>query len=127
MKVEVVLEQLKEKFLESVSSVIPIFAIVLVLSVTVSPLNSGVLVLFLFGAVMLIFGMALFTLGSGMSMTPLGEGIGIEMSKAKRLWIPLVLCFILGMLITISEPDLTVLAEQIPSTSHAKSFSWCRV
>ncbi len=115
MKVEVVLEQLKEKFLESVSSVIPIFAIVLVLSVTVSPLNSGVLVLFLFGAVMLIFGMSLFTLGSGMSMTPLGEGIGIEMSKAKRLWIPLVLCFILGMLITISEPDLTVLAEQIPS------------
>ena len=115
MKKEVVLEQLKEKFLESVSSVIPIFAIVLVLSVTVSPLNSGVLVLFLFGAVMLIIGMALFTLGSGMSMTPLGEGIGIEMSKAKNLWIPLVLCFVLGMLITISEPDLTVLAEQIPS------------
>ena len=115
IKSEVILEQLKEKFFESIISVIPIFAIVLVLSITISPFNSGVLVLFLFGAILLIFGMALFTLGSGMSMTPLGEGIGIEMSKAKKLWIPLILCFILGMLITISEPDLTVLAEQIPS------------
>ena len=109
------MDQLKEKILESVSSVLPIFAIVLVLSVSIAPFNSGVLVLFLFGAVFLIFGMALFTLGSGMAMTPLGEGIGAEMSKTKKIWIPLVLCFILGTIITIAEPDLSVLAEQIPS------------
>ena len=78
------MDQLKEKILESVSSVLPIFGIVLVLSVSIAPFNSGVLVLFLFGAVFLIFGMALFTLGAGMSMTPLGEGIGAEMSKAKK-------------------------------------------
>ena len=112
---EVVLEQLKEKFLESVSSVLPIFAVVLLLSVSIAPFHSGVLVLFLFGAILLIFGMALFTLGSGMSMTTLGEGIGAEMSKAKKLWIPIIFCFVLGTIITISEPDLTVLAEQIPS------------
>ena len=115
MRKEVILEQLKEKILESVSSVLPIFAVVLVLSVTIAPFNAGVLVLFLFGAVFLIFGMALFTLGSGMSMTPLGEGIGTEMSKSKKIWIPMVLCFLLGTIITIAEPDLSVLAEQIPS------------
>ena len=115
MRKEVILEQLKEKILESVSSVLPIFAVVLVLSVTIAPFNTGVLVLFLFGAVFLIFGMALFTLGSGMSMTPLGEGIGTEMSKSKKIWIPMVLCFLLGTIITIAEPDLSVLAEQIPS------------
>lgn len=109
------MEPLKEKLLESVSSVLPIGAIVLVLSVTVAPLNSGVLVLFLFGTIILMLGMGLFTLGAGMSMQPLGEGIGIEMRKSKKIWIPLVICFVLGMLITISEPDLTVLAEQIPS------------
>ncbi len=109
------MDQLKEKILESVSSVLPIFGIVLVLSVSIAPFNSGVLVLFLFGAVFLIFGMALFTLGAGMSMTPLGEGIGAEMSKAKKIWIPLILCFILGTIITIAEPDLSVLAEQILS------------
>ena len=106
---------LKEKFLESVGSVLPIGAIILILSVTISPLNSGVIVLFLFGAIILIFGMALFTLGAGMSMQPLGEGIGIELSKMKHLRIPLILSFFLGALITISEPDLTVLAEQIPA------------
>ena len=115
MVMEVVLEQLKEKFFESVSSVIPICAIVLILSVSIAPFHSGVLVLFVFGTILLIFGMALFTLGSGMSMTTLGEGIGVEMSKVKKIWIPLVVCFLLGALITISEPDLTVLAEQIPS------------
>ena len=109
------MDQLKEKILESVSSVLPIFFFVFVLSVSIAPFNSGVLVLFLFGAVFLIFGMALFTLGSGMAMTPLGEGIGAEMSKTKKVWIPLVLCFILGTIITIAEPDLSVLAEQIPS------------
>ena len=109
------MEQVREKLMESVSSVLPISAIVLLLSVTISPFHSGVLVLFLFGAIFLIFGMALFTLGSGMSMTTLGEGIGAEMSKAKKMWIPIVFCFILGTIITISEPDLSVLAEQIPS------------
>ena len=109
------LEQLKEKFLESIASVLPIGGIVLLLSITIAPMNSGVLALFLFGTIILIIGMTLFTLGSGMSMQPLGEGIGLEMSKSKRIWIPLILCFVLGTIITISEPDLTVLAEQIPS------------
>ena len=100
---------------ESLQSVIPIFAIVLVLSVSVASMQSGVLVLFLFGTLLLIAGMGLFTIGSGMSMQPLGEGIGTKLGKAKRLPLPLVICFVLGVLITIAEPDLTVLAEQVPS------------
>lgn len=110
-----VMNHLKEKLLESVSSVLPITLIVLFLSSTISPVTTGVMVLFLFGAIMLIFGMSLFTLGAGMSMQPLGEGIGISISKAKKLWISLAICFLLGIIITIAEPDLTVLAEQIPS------------
>ena len=89
--------------------------IVLLLSITIAPVSSGVLVLFLFGTFLLVFGMGLFTLGAGMSMQPLGEGIGVAMSKSRRLLIPMICCFILGVLITIAEPDLTVLAEQIPS------------
>ena len=107
--------QLKEKILESLSSVLPITGIVLVLSISVAPLTPGTLVLFLFGALLLVGGMGLFTLGVDMSMTPMGEGIGVEMSKARRPWLPIAACFVLGMLITIAEPDLQVLAEQIPS------------
>ncbi len=100
---------------EALSSVLPIAAIVLLLSISVAPLNSGVLVLFLFGTLLLIFGISFFTHGSGVSMELIGEGIGIQISKWKKPVLSVVICFILGILITIAEPDLTVLAEQVPS------------
>lgn len=100
---------------ESLQSVMPIFGIVLALSVSVASMQTGVMVLFLFGTLLLIGGMGLFTIGSGMSMQPLGEGIGVQLGKFKRVWLPLIICFVLGVLITIAEPDLTVLAEQVPS------------
>ena len=64
---------------------------------------------------MLIIGMGFFTMGADMSMMPMGEGIGMEMSRTKNIGGPLLVCFILGMLITIAEPDLQVLAEQVPA------------
>ncbi|MCM1056363.1 MAG: DUF1538 domain-containing protein [Firmicutes bacterium] len=100
---------------ESARSVLPIAAIVLVLSVSLASIDSGILVLFIFGIVFLILGMSLFTIGSGMSMQPLGEGIGVQISKSKKLIVAVIVCFILGALITIAEPDLQVLAEQVPS------------
>lgn len=109
------MKQLKEMLNESMSSVLPISAIVILLSVSLAPLSSGVLVLFLFGTLLLIGGMALFSIGSNISMHPLGEGIGVTMSRAKRLLLPAICCFILGALITIAEPDLQVLAQQLPS------------
>ncbi|MBQ8389795.1 MAG: DUF1538 domain-containing protein [Oscillibacter sp.] len=112
-------KQLKETMLESLHSVLPISAIVLVLSMTIAPLDSGVLVLVLFGTLLLIVGIGLFTIGSGVSMQPLGEGIGVQLSRSKRVALPVVCCFVLGMLITIAEPDLQVLAQQIPSIPNA--------
>ena len=105
----------KEKVIESLASVLPLTAIVLLLSITLTPLSPGTLVLFLFGAMLLIMGMGFFTLGVDMSMMPMGEGVGVQMSKAKNMFIPLAVCFVLGLLITIAEPDLQVLAEQVPA------------
>jgi len=112
------MNQLREKLHEALSAVIPITAIVLILSITIAPVETGVMVLFLFGALMLIFGMSLFTLGAGISMQPMGEGIGVVLSKNRRIWLSMLICFVLGVLITIAEPDLTVLAEQIPSVPN---------
>lgn len=106
---------IKDALSEATRSVLPIAAIVLILSVTLAPMNSGILVLFVFGTVMLILGMSLFTIGSGMSMQPLGEGIGVQINKSKKFLVSVIVCFVLGMLITIAEPDLQVLAEQVPS------------
>ena len=104
---------------ESLTSVLPITLIVLVLSVTCVALDAGVLVLFLFGTILLILGMSFFTVGSGISMEPLGDGMGKSLNKKKRLIIPLLICFVLGFLITVSEPDLQVLAEQVPDIPNA--------
>ena len=104
-----------EKIMESLSSVLPITAIVLFLSITITPISSGTLVLFLFGAVLLVFGMGLFTLGADLAMTPMGEGMGIEMSKSKKARYPILIGFLFGIIITLAEPDLQVLAEQVPA------------
>lgn len=105
----------KEKMGESVSAVTPIVVIVVLLAVTFVPLPATSIILFLFGAVMLLVGMSMFTLGVDMSMIPMGDGIGASMGAAKNKTLPILLCLVLGVLITIAEPDLTVLAEQIPS------------
>ncbi len=106
-------KKLGEKFSEAFSSVLPITVIVLILSITFVPLEPGPIVLFMFGALLLIFGMALFTLGVDMSMMPMGDGIGSSMARVKNKLIPAVLCLVLGILVTIAEPDLIVLATQL--------------
>ena len=106
---------LKEKINEALSSVLPITAIVLILSITITPLPIGTLMLFLTGAVLLIIGMGFFTLGADISMMPMGEGIGAEMTKTKNLSLVIFICILMGILITIAEPDLQVLANQVPA------------
>lgn len=75
---------LKEKVYESVTAVLPITVIVLLLSITTAPLSTETLVLFLFGAVLLILGMGFFNMGVDMSMIPMGEGMGVQMSRAGK-------------------------------------------
>ena len=89
--------QLLEKIRESLSSVLPITAIVLLLSITAVPLTPGTLVLFLFGAVLLIVGLGVFTLGVDLSMTPMGSGIGVYMSRSRHMAVPLAAAFVLGI------------------------------
>ncbi len=106
---------LMEKTRESMASVLPITAIVFLLSITIAPLDPGTLVLFLFGAILLVGGMGLFTLGVDMSMIPMGEGVGSTLSKSRHLIIPLTVYFLLGVLTTMAEPDLQVLSKQVPA------------
>lgn len=107
--------KLKEKITESLSAVLPITVIVLLISVLLVPMELGSIVMFLVGALMLIVGMGFFQLGAETAMTPLGEGIGVGISGAKHSWAVLLTGFVMGAIITISEPDLQVLAKQVPS------------
>ena len=99
---------------EAIASVLPITLIVLALCLFFIPLNSGLMLSFLIGSVMIIVGMGLFTIGSDLSMTQIGVQIGSKMTKSRKLWLILILSFILGFIITIAEPDLQVLAKNVP-------------
>ena len=107
--------KMQTKMSEALSAVTPVIAIVLVLSLTIAPVSPSVLLSFLFGSVLVMLGMMFFTLGAEISMTPMGEKVGSKMTQSKNLFLIVILSFILGVIITVSEPDLQVLAGLVPS------------
>ena len=107
--------KLQEKLKESLQAVLPVMGIVILLSFTIAPISPSILLCFLLGGVLLIVGMMFFTLGAEMSMTPMGERVGSSLSRSRNPRIIALVAFLLGFIITISEPDLQVLANQVPS------------
>lgn len=105
---------INEKLREAAASVLPITGIVFVLCLFFVPMDTGLLLSFLIGSAMLILGMGLFTMGSEMSMTRIGSHVGAAMTRSRKLWIILPLSFLLGMAVTVAEPDLQVLAANVP-------------
>ena len=107
-------EILFKKFKEAFVSVIPVVAIVFILSMTpFVDFTVNETVTFLVSAIFLIIGIGLFNLGADLAMTPMGEHIGSGLTKLKKLSILLSVAFLMGILITVAEPDLSVLAGQV--------------
>ena len=104
-----------EKGREAVAAVLPITLIVAALCLIFVPVDTDLMLAFFIGSIMLIVGMALFTVGSDTSMSQIGSHMGARMTKSKKLWLIVAVSFLLGTFITISEPDLTVLATNVPS------------
>jgi len=103
------------KISESLSSVLPVTGIVLLLLCTIVPVPAQMLLAFIIGAIMLIVGMGLFTLGAETAMTPMGQYVGAKITKTRKLPIIIFVSLFVGTMITVSEPDLQVLANQISS------------
>ncbi len=109
---------IQEKIIESSNSVLPIVAVVLLLSLTVSPLPTDLMLSFLIGTLFVILGIGLFSLGSEISMTPIGSKIGTALTATKNVPLILIGSFVLGFAVTIAEPDLQVLAETVPHINN---------
>ena len=117
-----------EKIREALLSALPITAIVYIMALLPWFSFSGAeLIIFSVSAVLLILGIGLFNLGADLAMTPIGTHVGSGLSRQKKLWLLLTMCFVLGMLITIAEPDLQVLAEQVKSVLQNKWLLICTV
>lgn len=107
--------KLMEKWMESAKSVLPISLIVLALHLTIAPMPPGTLALFGTGLFLLVLGMSVFTLGADTATMPMGELIGTELTKSKKLWVLVAGCFLIGFTVTSAEPDLQVLTKQVPA------------
>lgn len=103
------------KLKESVLAILPITVLVTIISLTLIEVSWQLILLFLAGAALLIIGMTLFTLGSDVAMMPMGQSVGSFLSRTKKKQFPFVIIIALaiGMIITIAEPDLMVLANQL--------------
>lgn len=108
-------KQFQEKIEETLKAVVPVLMIVLFLCFSIAPIPPSILMTFLIGSVLLIIGMLFFNVGVELSMTPMGEKVGSIITRSKKVWLVVIITFIMGFIITISEPDLQVLAQQIPS------------
>ena len=108
---------LVEKIQESINSILPITAIVAAVCLLFVPIRSGLMLAFLLGALLMIVGMGLFSLGADLSMSKIGGHIGTSMTTSRKLWLILLTSFLLGTAITLAEPDLQVLASNVPGIS----------
>lgn len=107
-------EEIMTKLKEAFAAVLPIALIVLILCATLVDPPDHYLTLFFVGIFILIIGMMLFTLGADISMMTIGEAIGSHLTKSRNLKFIMFICFILGVIVTIAEPDLRVLADTAP-------------
>lgn len=111
------------KLKESLTSVLPLSLIVVLLNFTPLVDFSGKeIAVFLGASFLLIVGIGLFSLGADLAMTPMGEHVGSGLAKSASLKLLLAVCFALGFFITVAEPDLTVLADQVSAVMSGTSL-----
>ncbi len=115
------MRELWEKIREALISALPITVLVYLAALLPGTSFSGKeMIGFTVGAVLLVLGIGLFNLGADIAMTPMGVHVGSGLSKQKSISWLLIISFVLGMLITIAEPDLQVLANQVSSVMNGK-------
>ena len=113
------MKELWSKIKEALISALPITAIVYIMALTpLFDFSQTELITFTVSAVLLVLGIGLFNLGADLAMTPMGTHVGAGLSKQRKLSLLLIVCFVLGMLITIAEPDLQVLATQVSTVMN---------
>ena len=111
------------KVKESLTSVLPITIIVVLLNLTpLVDFSTKEIIVFVISSALLILGIGLFTLGADLAMTPMGDYVGAGITKTKKFGLLILICFALGLLITIAEPDLTVLANQVKDVMNSTTL-----
>lgn len=107
------LNSLTQKFKEVLLAVLPIVVIVFILHLTIAPLETNLVIKFMLGAVFIVVGLAIFLLGTDIGITPIGSHLGKGVAKSNKIWVVVAAGLALGFFISIAEPDLHILGNQI--------------
>lgn len=107
------MDLLVSKLKEALFSILPVTITILILHFTLTPLETEVVGKFILGAGLMIIGISLFLLGSDISITPIGEQISEVLVKSNKLWLILLGGGFFGFIVTVAEPDLHILADQV--------------
>lgn len=113
----VIINILFEKFKEVLISVLPITLIVVILSVTLVPIELPIMLRFLLGALLIVIGLTIFLFGVDLGIAPIGNLMGTHITKSNKVWIVIVSGLVLGFFISVAEPDLHILASQVELVS----------
>ncbi|EMF0203948.1 DUF1538 domain-containing protein [Enterococcus hirae] len=105
---------------EVVIAILPMTLLIVILTFIFAPLDSGEMISFLFGAGIMMIGMTLFLFGADYSMMEVGRLVGKYMIKKKSLTILIALGFMIGIVITIAEPSVQALGQQVNQISEGK-------
>jgi len=116
-----------DKVKEVLSSVLPIVLLVLLLNWTLVPLGSYKLAQFLIGAVFIVLGLSLFLVGVSHGITPFGSRLGEKITRSNKIWIVIGAGILLGLFITIAEPDLQILAGEVDLVTNGLVGKWALV
>ena len=103
---------------------LPIVVLVFILNATIAPLESGLLIRFVIGSVFVVLGLTVFLLGVDIGITPLGKLTGIALAKTNNIWMVMLAGLVLGFFISIAEPGLMVLANQVNLVTSGNVSSW---
>ncbi|WP_286944861.1 DUF1538 domain-containing protein [Acetobacterium sp. UBA5834] len=106
-----------EKFKEVLVSVLPITLIVVMLSFTLVPIDTPIMLRFLLGAFLIVVGLTIFLFGVDLGITPIGSLMGTHIAKSNKVSIVILSGLILGFFISVAEPDLHILAGQVALVS----------
>ena len=119
------LKILRGKLWEALLSVLPVTAIVFIISMTpLISLELREVAIFAVSAVLLFVGIGLFNLGADLAMTPMGEFCGAGLVRHANLKVLLLVSFLMGLFITVAEPDLSVLATQVSTIMDPTLLIW---
>ena len=108
------LKHIRNNLKEALVSIMPIVIIVMLLSLLI-PMDPTLMISFLLSSIILIVGTTLFTFGADISMLLIGEKIGNQLVRSKKILLILLVSLVIGIATTIAEPDLRVLADQLTS------------